>query len=111
MAPKLARRLAAPHTPTASTTSAAADEHLPSKASLARRPIADETVAVGHSHLRQRLCVHGDVLADDAVEVEEIGTHRVDLLVLERKRIGERHRASDIVEDRRGVWPIAAHGA
>src|SRR6266705_4758629 len=76
-----------------------------------RRPFAHEAVAVGHPHLRQRLRVHDRVLADDAVQEEHIGAHRVDLVVAERERIGDRHRPPHVVEQRSRVRPVAADGA
>ena len=40
-----------------------------------------EIVAVRHLHLRQRLCIHHVLGPDDAVEVQEVRRHGVDLLV------------------------------
>src|SRR6266705_5596703 len=73
-----------------------------------RRPVADEAVAVGHLHLRQRLRVHDRVLADDAVEEEHIGAHRVDLVVAERERIGDRHRPPLSLSDDE-VYAVSAY--
>ena len=72
------------------------------------RVLADESVPVGHAHLRQRLRVHRIVLADDLVEREHIGGQSVDLVVGERLRLRPWHCSPREIEDRCGVGPIVA---
>ena len=45
---------------------------------------------------------------DDAVEIEDVGRHRVEFVAGQRFRLLERHRAPDVVEQRRRVGPVAA---
>src|SRR6266571_2304253 len=84
------------------------NESFPIHSSLIERA-AEDFISV--LHLRQRLRVHDRVLADDAVQEEHVGAHRVDLVVAERKRIGDRHRPPHVVEQRGRVRPVAADGA
>src|SRR5215208_2041925 len=50
------------------------------------------------------------MLADDAVQIEEVRRHGINLLVRERAGLIERLRPVDIAPQRRGVRPIAANG-
>src|SRR2546423_1818733 len=70
---------------------------------------ADEAVAVGHAHLRQRVLVHRFVLADDLVERENVGGQRIGLVGSQRFWRRPRHRATREVEDGRGMGHIKRH--
>src|SRR3954447_7688020 len=48
------------------------------------------------------------LVLDHVVEVEDVGRHRVELVVGQRLRIAEGHGAADVVHHRRGVGPIRA---
>ena len=66
----------------------------------------DEIIAIWHTHLRERGRIHFVVFTDQFVLREEKGDERIDLLVSERTRRGERHRPADEVEQRGGVGPV-----
>src|SRR5262245_47857738 len=72
--------------------------------------IRDEAVAIRHLHFGQSLRIHDVVVANDGVEVQDIGRDRIDLGWFQETRFVERHRAIDVVPQRRGIWPEAADG-
>src|SRR5690349_17633666 len=74
---------------------------------LLRPRVADEAVAVGHAHVGERLRVYRRIRADDVGAREDVGAQRVDVVVAQRVGRGERHRALDVVEERRRVRPVA----
>src|SRR6266850_1375240 len=69
------------------------------------RKTDDESVAVGHAHLGQRLGVHRVVLADQLVLREDKSGERIDFVVGERARLLKGHRPPDEIEDGGGVAP------
>src|SRR5215470_14931546 len=95
-------------------TSSTSPETLPSGTRKKIRLLAagehNEPLPVRHGHLRQRLRVHGLALRDDAVEVEQVRNHPVDLVAGEGLRLVERHCPPDVVEQGCGIGPIAADG-
>src|SRR5262245_45055972 len=72
--------------------------------------IRDEAVAIRHLHFRQSLRIHDVVVANDGVEIQDVGRDRIDLGWFQETRFVERHRAIDVVPQRRGIWPEAADG-
>ena len=74
-----------------------------------RAGIGDEAAAVRHLDPRQRAGVDPVVFADDVVEVEHVGDHRVDFVRRERAGLVERHGAVDVVPQGGGGRPEAAH--
>ena len=80
---------------------------LPSRAHQAVR--GREAVAVGHPAPAAASRWSSDrVGGQDVVEVQHVGGQRVDLVGGERLRRGERHRAADVVPQRRRVVELAA---
>src|SRR5258708_5160566 len=69
------------------------------------RETDDESVAVGHAHLRQRFGVHRVVLADQLVLRKDKGGERIDFVVGERARLLKGHRPPDEIEDGGGIAP------
>src|SRR5262252_7934508 len=69
------------------------------------READDEAVSVRHPHLRQRLGIHRLVLVNQLVEREYVGGQRVDFVVRERPGLLPGHRATDEVEESRGITP------
>src|SRR6266849_4939172 len=67
-------------------------------ASMLLRVLADETIAVRHPHLRQRLLVHRVVLADELVERKDVCGQRVGFVIGERLRLRPWHRPAREVE-------------
>src|SRR4029079_14679132 len=63
--------------------------------------IRDEPVTVRHHDLRQAHGVYDLILANDAVQVQNIGNGRVDLRRLEQARLIEWHRPIDVIPYRR----------
>src|SRR5207245_10605314 len=55
-----------------------------------------------------RLGIHLVLIADDAIEVEQVRGDGIDLVVGERLWLGVRHRPAHVVEDGRRVRPVAA---
>src|SRR5215472_4404927 len=74
------------------------------------READDEAVAVWHLHLRERLRVHRLALGDELVEREDIRDERVHLVVRQRARRLERHRAPYEVERGGGIAPEVGDG-
>src|SRR5262249_2288863 len=72
--------------------------------------IRDKAVAIRHLHFGQSLRIHDVVVANDAVEVQDIGGYRIDLGWFQETRFVEWHRGIDVVPQRRGIWPEAADG-
>src|SRR5260221_108273 len=70
----------------------------------------DKSISIRHSYRRQRLCIDRIVLSDHAVELQDVGDHRVYLVIAERFGFVQRHGASHVVEDGRGVGPETADG-
>src|SRR5262249_48162450 len=50
-----------------------------------------KSVSVWHPHFREGLCIEDSILANNAVELQDIGDHRVDLVIGQRFRFVERH--------------------
>src|SRR4051812_11645726 len=69
--------------------------------------IADEAVPVRHLHSRERRLIQHVMLADDAVQKQEIGRRLVDLIRCQRAGMIEWHRAADVVPDGGRVRPVA----
>ena len=67
-----------------------------------------EAVSVRHVDPRQVWPRHDASSADQPVEMQQIGGHRIDLFVAQRFRRVEGHRAAHIVEHRRRIGPVAA---
>src|SRR5439155_19544916 len=65
--------------------------------------------AVRHLDQRQSLGVHDVLLADNAVAVEEVGSHRVHLVGREGAGVVERLRPADVAPERGGVLPEASN--
>src|SRR5262249_22909113 len=75
-----------------------------------RPPIRDEAVCVWHSHFRQCLRVKDGLPGYDVVDIKKEGHDRVHLIGSEALRRSKRHGATNVVENRRGIGPIAANG-
>ena len=71
--------------------------------------VIDEAVAIGHLDRGERSGVERRSLRDDVVEIEDVARHGIDVVVAERLGIGERHRATNVVEERRRVRPVAPY--
>src|SRR6516164_55319 len=69
--------------------------------------VRNETVAIRHLHLWQRLRVNDRRLGDDIALGEDVGRNAVNFVIAERTRRRERHGAPYVIEQRRGVGPIA----
>src|ERR1700733_7051501 len=67
-----------------------------------------ETVSIWHAHRREHLRIHLVILADHAVEPQDVGYHRVYLVIPKRLGVVEWHGAPHIVEDGRSVGPETA---
>ena len=75
-----------------------------------RTRIGHEPVPVRHLDARQRRGVDPVLLADEIVEEEHVGDRGVDLVRRQRSGLVERHGAVDVVPQRGGRRPVAAHG-
>src|SRR5512140_1169011 len=73
--------------------------------------VADELVAVRHLDRTQYPGVKRRIGRKQAVQVEDIGGDRVDVVIAQRLRRVLRHGAADIIEQGRRVGPEAADGA
>src|SRR5882762_1865461 len=71
----------------------------------------NESIAIGHLNLRQRLRIQYVVFFDDVALGEDEGGKRVDLIRAERSSLIARHRAVDIVPDRGRVRPVTPEGS
>src|SRR5882762_11822136 len=71
----------------------------------------NESIAIGHLNLRQRLRIQYVVFFDDVALGEDEGSKRVDLIRAERSSLIARHRAVDIVPDRGRVRPVTPEGS
>src|SRR3569623_107148 len=69
--------------------------------------VGNEAVAIRHRHLRQGLRVHHLGRLDDLAFREDVSDHAVDLIVGQRARRTEWHRSLDVIEQRRGIGPVA----
>src|SRR2546426_8128989 len=69
-----------------------------------------ETIVRRHLHLRERRRVDDRVRRNQLVEEEQVRHEAVDLVVPQRSRRVGRHRATNVVEHRRRVRPVAADG-
>src|SRR5258706_4393065 len=74
------------------------------------RKANDETVAVWHTHARQRVGVHRVVLADQLVEREQVSGQCIDLVVGKRLRLLPRHCTPNIIKNRRRIRPEIGDG-
>src|SRR4051794_9737405 len=83
----------------------------PSMRSVLFRVSANERIAVRHLYLRQSLCVHHFVFADNLVAGENESGERVYLGVRERLWLRPWHRPSGEVEDGGRVRHIERHGS
>jgi hypothetical protein len=72
-----------------------------------RPAVRDEAVFVRHRDFRQRLGVHRVCRLDDFGLGQDVGDHRIDIIVLERAGRAEWHCPLDVVEQCRRIWPIA----
>ena len=70
----------------------------------------DKPIVVGHFNFRQAVLVGHEIVADDAVQVQDISGHRIDLVGRQHVRGREWHGAVDIIEQCGGIGPIGAHG-
>src|SRR5262245_15726114 len=61
------------------------------------RDCRNEAVSVRHFDLRQGLGVHDLVFLDDAVPIEQEGSHGVDFVMSQRSRLRDWHCAVDII--------------
>src|SRR5215471_19526607 len=68
-----------------------------------------EIVLVGHLYPRQALRIDGVALANDTVEMEQIGRDRIDLVVAQRLGRNQRHGSAHVIEDRCRIGPVAAN--
>src|SRR4029077_16229307 len=66
----------------------------------------EETGRVGHFDLAPGFLRQHELVVNDIVEMEHIGRNSEKLVVLERLRIAERHRAADVVKDARQIREI-----
>src|SRR5882762_11597300 len=76
-----------------------------------RKSRRNESIAIGHLNLRQRLRIQYVVFFDDVALGEDEGSKRVDLIRAERSSLIARHRAVDIVPDRGRVRPVTPEGS
>src|SRR3979490_2730838 len=76
-----------------------------------RKSRRNESIAIRHLNLRQRLCVHDVVFFDDVALGEDERGKRVDLIRAERSALIARHRAVDVVPDRGRVRPVTPEGS
>ena len=76
-----------------------------------RPRVVDERRAVRHFDRAIMSSRRARVGGNEAVEIEDVGGHRIDIVVAQRLRRVLRHRAADIVEQGRRIRPVAADGA
>src|SRR5262245_24723339 len=62
-------------------------------------------IAIWHPNPRQGLGVNHLVIADDAIELQNIGYHGIDFVIAQRLRVIKRHGAAHVVKNSRRVWP------
>ena len=74
--------------------------------SVARKK--NKPIAVWHLHFRQRLRVQNIILPNDPIQIEDVGRDRVELIVGQGLRLLERHCATDVVEERGCIGPVAS---
>ena len=72
--------------------------------------VGHEAVAIGHRNRRQAAGIKCRILRQDVRFSQNERHHAVYLLVAERSRRGQWHRAFDIIEQRGGIRPIALDG-
>src|ERR1700754_4416903 len=72
--------------------------------------ICNKHVAIRHPDCGKRPGIERRVCRQQAVETEDVGGDRIDVIVAQRLRCVLRHGATDVIEQGRRVWPIAADG-